>query len=234
MSKIHLSSITFLAHNKKRFMKSPNNEQLPTKCNENIDSLKSEYNNFNANFPLKTRKLASFHYQQEHIVPLLQRQDSAAIEQLYDAYGGTLYGVVLRIVLSKELAEQVIQDTFLKVWHHGAQYDASKGRLFTWLLKIARNCAIDATRNTYFLNRKKTDHIDNLNNTWGGECVNPDTVGLKEIVDKMDEKYKVIVDLIYFNQYTHQEAAEEMGIPLGTVKTRVRCALLELKKTFEL
>jgi RNA polymerase sigma factor (sigma-70 family) len=68
----------------------------------------------------------------------------------------------------------------------------------------------------------------------GGECLNPDTVGLKEIVKEMDDKHTVIIDLIYFNQYTHQEAAEALGIPLGTVKTRVRTAILELKKAFDI
>ena len=66
----------------------------------------------------------------------------------------------------------------------------------------------------------------------GGECLNPDTVGLREVVKKMDENYKILIDLIYFKQYTQQEAADEIGIPVGTVKTRMRYAILELKKAF--
>jgi RNA polymerase sigma factor (sigma-70 family) len=153
---------------------------------------------------------------------------------LYDAYGAALYGSVLRIVHCSMIAEQVMQDTFLKVWLHGARYDTSKGRLFTWLLNIARNTAIDATRNIHFHSRKKTDTIDSLVYTSGGDSLNPDTVGLQEVVKKMEDKYKVLIELIYFNQYTHQEAAETLGIPLGTVKTRVRAAILELKKAFDI
>jgi RNA polymerase sigma factor (sigma-70 family) len=171
---------------------------------------------------------------QTQITELLQQKDAFALSQLYDDYGATLYGVVLRIVRSSETAEQVIQDTFLKVWHHAASYDASKGRLYTWLLNIARNTAIDATRNSHFHNSKNIQQIEALTDTFGGDCLNLETIGLKEMVKQLDKKYTVLIDLIYFNQYTHQEAAEMLNLPLGTVKTRVRYALLELRKTFAL
>lgn len=174
-----------------------------------------------------------FHDKQEQIAASLKGKKTAAIEQLYDAYSAVLYGHVVRIVSSKELAEQVIQDTFLKAWHHGARYDTSKGRLFTWLLKIARNNAIDAIRSADFQNSKKTESLDGLIYSPGGECLNPDTVGLREVVKKMDENYKILIDLIYFNQYSQQEAADEIGIPVGTVKTRMRYAILQLRKFFE-
>lgn len=180
----------------------------------------------------RTKARTYFHENQTQITELLKQKNAVVFAQLYDAYGATLYGVVLRIVHSKEIAEQVIQDTFLKVWQNSASYDAAKGRLYTWLLNIARNTAIDATRNSHFHNRKNIDTIDNLTNILDGECLNPDTLGLREIVKKMDEKYRVLIDLIYFNQYTHIEAAEAMDLPLGTVKTRVRYALLELRKAF--
>ena len=93
---------------------------------------------------------------QEHITQLLKTQDHSAIAQLYDAYSPALYGCVLRIVSSKEVAEQVIQDTFLKAWRYGPHYDEKKGRLFTWLLNIARNTAIDATRSAHFRKSGKT------------------------------------------------------------------------------
>jgi RNA polymerase sigma factor (sigma-70 family) len=200
---------------------------------ENIKYLNVEYNYLKPKIQIATQKTVLSHYEQESIITLLKKQDTVAIEQLYDIYGAALYGAALRIVCSKELAEQVLQDTFLKVWHYGVQYDESKGRLFTWLLKITRNTAIDATRNSHFHNSKKTDFIDSLNESSGGDCINPDTLGLREIVDKMEYKYRVIIDLVYFNQYTHQEAADVTGLPIGTVKTRVRFAITELKKVFK-
>ena len=180
----------------------------------------------------RTETKLCFRENQTLVVELLKQKNAFALSQLYDAYGATLYGVVLRIVYSKEIAEQVIQDTFVKIWHHAASYEPSKGRLYTWMLNIARNTAIDATRTSQFQKHKNTTPIDNLIHVFDEACINPDTIGLREIVKTMDEKYTVLIDLIYFNQYTHIEAAEATGLPLGTVKTRLRYALLELRKAF--
>lgn len=169
---------------------------------------------------------------QDQLIHRLQQQDRNAIGELYDAYSGALYGVVLRIVQSRELAEQVLQDTFVKAWRNGASYDASKGRLFTWLLNIARNTAIDATRTAHFQHVRKTDSLDNLVYKPGGESINPDHLGVREVVDRLDDKYKLLIDLVYFKGYTQDEIAEETGIPLGTVKTRLRYAIGELRKLF--
>jgi RNA polymerase sigma-70 factor (ECF subfamily) len=166
------------------------------------------------------------------LITRLQRQDRAAIGELYDAYGGALFGVVLRIVQSRELAEQVLQDTFVKAWRNGASYDASKGRLFTWLLNIARNTAIDATRTAHFQQYRKTDSLENLVHKPGGQSINPEHLGLRDVVNRLDEKYKSLIDLVYFEGYTQEEVAEETGIPLGTVKTRLRHAIGELRKLF--
>ena len=169
---------------------------------------------------------------QDQLIIRLKQQDRTAIGDLYDAYNGALYGVVLRIVQSPELAQQVMQDTFVKAWRNGASYDASKGRLFTWLLNIARNTAIDATRTAHFRHSRQTDGLDNLIQQPGGSTLNPDTLGLREVVSTLDEKYKSLIDLVYFQGFTQEEAAEETGIPLGTIKTRLRYAIAELRKVF--
>ncbi len=116
---------------------------------------------------------------QDQQIIRLQQQDKSVIGTLYDAYGGALYGVVLRIVHSQELAEQVLQDTFLKAWKNGPSYDASKGRLFTWLLNIARNTAIDATRTAHFKNNRQTESLDGILQSPGGDRINPDHIGLR-------------------------------------------------------
>ncbi|MBK7937804.1 MAG: sigma-70 family RNA polymerase sigma factor [Lewinellaceae bacterium] len=169
---------------------------------------------------------------QDQLIVRLKQQDRAAIGELYDAYGSALFGVVLRIVQSRELAEQVLQDTFVKVWRNAASYDVSKGRLFTWLLNIARNTAIDATRTAHFRHYRKTDSLDNLVHKPGMDTLNPDHLGVKEVVGRLDDKYKSLIDLVYFKGYTQEEVAEETGIPLGTVKTRLRYAIGELRKMF--
>ncbi len=170
--------------------------------------------------------------QDQQIIQQLHAQDRAVIGYLYDAYGAALFGVVLRIVQQRELAEQILQDTFVKVWRNGASYDDSKGRLFTWLLNIARNTAIDATRTAHFQKSRKTDSLDGLVYSPGGESIQPDHIGVREVVSRLDEKYKSLIDLIYFKGYTQEEAAEETGIPLGTIKTRLRYAINELRGIF--
>ncbi len=170
--------------------------------------------------------------QDQQLINRLQAQDREAIGALYDAYGGALFGVVLRIVQQRELAEQVLQDTFVKAWRNGASYDTSKGRLFTWLLNIARNTAIDATRTAHFQKSRKTDSLDSLVHSPGGSSINPDVIGVREVVQGLDEKYKMLIDLVYFQGYTQEEAAEETGIPLGTIKTRLRYAINELRNVF--
>jgi len=171
---------------------------------------------------------------QEHIIRLLKLQDPIAIAHIYDAYGAAVYGTVLRIVSNKELAQQVMQDTFLKVWRFGVHYDESKGKVFTWVLNIARNTAIDATRTPHFRNSKKTVNLDSLVHTASNDTINSDWIGMKEVVQKMEEKHKVLIDLIYLKGYTHQEASDATGLPIGTVKTRVRSAIVELRKTFDM
>lgn len=165
-----------------------------------------------------TRKWRAEKTMQDQLIIRLKQQDRAAIGDLYDAYNGALYGVVLRIVQSPELAQQVLQDTFVKAWRNGANYDAAKGRLFTWLLNIARNTAIDATRTAHYQHSRKTDNLDNLVHQPGGNTLNTDVLGVREVVNTLDEKYKSLIDLVYFQGYTQEEAAEETGIPLGTVK----------------
>lgn len=170
--------------------------------------------------------------QDQLLISRLQLQDRAAIGELYDAYGGALYGVVLRIVQSRELAQQVLQDTFVKAWRYGANYDDSKGRLFTWLLNIARNTAIDATRTAHFQHSRKTDSLDKLVQQPGSDTLNPDHLGVRDLVNRLDEKYRMLIELVYFKGYTQEEAAEETGIPLGTIKTRLRYAISELRGLF--
>lgn len=169
---------------------------------------------------------------QEKITPLLKAQDATAIELLLDHYGGSLFGVILRIVHNHELAEQVMQDTFLKAWQHGAKYDESKGRLFTWLLNIARNTAIDATRTGHFQRSQLTEDITPLTHEFAMPRFNIDTIDLRKAVGNLEEKYRLLIEMVYFSEYTQQETADHLDIPLGTIKTRLRYAILALRKLF--
>ncbi len=171
---------------------------------------------------------------EQNIMDLLKRKDKQAIALLYDRFGPSLYGVVLRIVGSKPLAEDVIQDTFIKVWKKSAQYNPDKGSLFTWLLNIARNTAIDKIRSSHYKHQKQFQPFEHSlsESTTHSLTINTDQIGLRKVVNGLDEKYRVVIDLVYFKGYTQKEVEEELQIPIGTVKTRVKIGLRELRKVF--
>ncbi len=173
-------------------------------------------------------------FAESQIVEMLHQNDKRAIAIIYDQYAPSLYGVVFRIVQSEEVAQDVMQDAFVKVWKKGTTYNSSKGTLFTWLLNITRNTAIDKLRSAGFRNSGKNQSIDNLvYNKVSSRGTNPDEIGVKDLLNDLDEKYREVVDMIYFRGFTQKEVSEELNIPLGTVKTRLRIALRELRGIFE-
>ena len=154
---------------------------------------------------------------------------------MYDMYSSALYGVIYRIIQHEEIAEDLLQEAFVKIWNSAAAYDESKGRLFTWMVNIARNLSIDKTRSKDFRNHSKTEDIENivLSVEKGfTTSINPETLGLKELVNKLNPDQKAVLDLVYFQGFTHVEAAEELNLPLGTVKTRLRNGIITLRKVF--
>lgn len=165
----------------------------------------------------------------------LRNREKVAVEALYDMYSASLYGVISRIVVDTATAEDVLQDTFVKIWNSFAGYSADKGRLFTWMVNIARNLAIDKLRSKDFKNQNKNQELEN-NVTFIDEQRNtvykPELLGIKELVETLKPEQKSILDLVYFKGYTHVEAADELGVPLGTVKTRLRMAIVQLRKYF--
>jgi len=162
----------------------------------------------------------------------LKNKEQSALDYLYDHYSGAIYSVVFRILKDEETAEEVLQDVFLKIWDKIDSYDSGKGKLFTWMLNIARNQAIDRTRSRESSQRKKTDDIDYLVNKIDSQensHLSVDAIGLKEVLLKLPEDQRFIINQLYLQGYTQSEVAEEFDIPLGTVKTRLRLAMNELR-----
>lgn len=156
------------------------------------------------------------------------------MDYLYDHYSGALYGVIFRIIKKEEISEEVLQDVFLKAWDKFDQYDASKGKLFTWLLNVARNQAIDKTRSKEISKGQKTSGIDNLVNRIDNEEYieqRIESIGVKEVLNSLPEEQKFVVEYLYLKGYSQSELAEEYNIPLGTVKTRLRLAMQTLRMT---
>ncbi|MDB5108903.1 MAG: sigK [Mucilaginibacter sp.] len=172
---------------------------------------------------------------EEELVRSLRNREKIAIEALYDMYSSSLYGVILRIVVDVPVAEDILQETFVKIWHSFSSYSTEKGRLFTWMVNLARNLAIDKLRSKDFKNQNKNRELEN-NVSFIDEQRNivykPELLDIKELVETLKPEQKSILDLVYFKGYTHVEAADELGIPLGTIKTRLRMAIQQLRKHF--
>lgn len=172
---------------------------------------------------------------EEELVLALKNREKVAVEALYDMYSASLFGVISRIIPDTATAEDVLQETFVKIWHSFSSYSTEKGRLFTWMVNIARHLAIDKLRSKDFKNQNKNQELEN-NVTFIDEQRNtvykPELLGIKDLVQTLKPEQKLILELVYFKGYTHVEAADELGIPLGTIKTRLRMAILQLRKHF--
>ena len=170
--------------------------------------------------------------EQEIIAGLIAR-DRKTVEYVYAKYSKALFGVISRIITDKDIAEEVFHDAFIKITRKIDSYDERKGRLYTWMSNICRNSSIDKTRSKEFSEKRKTNTIDDYVyglESQSGTADVVDGIGVRELMDTLNEEQKLIVNCIYFKGYTHSEVSEEFDIPLGTVKSRIRAAINVLKK----
>ena len=162
---------------------------------------------------------------------MLKQREQNAFSYLYDHYSGALYSIILNIVPDKDLASDVLQEVFIKIWKQIESYDNIKGRLFTWMMNVARNASIDAVRSKgYQKSQQNRELTENVYFAGGSTETNTDKIGLKKVVNSLKEDYKILIILSYFEGFTQEEISKMLGIPLGTVKTRMRSALSQLKQ----
>lgn len=173
-------------------------------------------------------------YTEQELVLALKERNNHAFAFLYDNYAGALYSIIKQIITdNNELASDVLQEVFINIWRKIESYDQTKGRLFTWMLNIARNASIDMLRSKGYQNSQKNQELpDNVYKGIVSQATqqNVDNIGLKKVLEKLKPEHRVLVELAYFKGFTHEEIAEIMSIPLGTVKTRIRNALLQLRE----
>lgn len=162
---------------------------------------------------------------------MLQQRNDHSFGYLYDNYAGALLGVVNSIVADQETARDVLQEVFVNIWRKIESYDPAKGRLFTWMINVARNAAIDKLRSRSYQDSLKNQSIqDNVDTGIAGATLpQVGDTGLKKMLTKLKDEHKVLIDLSYFQGYTHEEISKLLNIPLGTVKTRIRSALTLLR-----
>lgn len=166
------------------------------------------------------------------LITKFQQKDQKAFEELYNMYGDSMQGVIYNIVRDNDIAEEVMQDVFIKAWNNSSSYSPQKGRFFTWILNIARNAAIDKTRSKDFKNSKKNldaEFFVDILQTSESLDEQTNAIGIKKFVEKLAKKCIEVIELLYFKGYTQQEASEALDMPIGTIKTRNRNCIKELR-----
>ncbi len=175
----------------------------------------------------------------ELLVQMIKSNSEKGFHILYDKYCDALYGILLKFVKRNEVADDLLQDTFVKIWKNIEKFDSTKGTLFTWMLNIARNLAIDYLRSSAHQQQLQNLNVDLFS-------LNVDYIGAKSSLNKeiefrdfknnalkLESKYAEVIDLIFFYGYTHEQTAEKLNLPLGTIKTRARKALEMLKILYQ-
>lgn len=172
---------------------------------------------------------------EDKLIEGLQNMDGSAMSALYRMYSDSLYRVISTIVVIEEVAQDLLQETFIKIWKSFKQYDPGKGRLYTWMARLARNISIDYLRSVNHRNYtvsenlvESTQQIDQKFQV----SYNPELIGVKDMTNILNEDQRLALDLIYFKGYTHVQAAEELDITVGILRSRLQSSITELRRTF--
>jgi RNA polymerase sigma-70 factor, ECF subfamily len=161
-------------------------------------------------------------------------RDPRAIEALYDQYGGVAFAFAYRLLGERGIAEDVVQEAFLNIWRQGVTYDAARGSARTWVLTIVHHRAIDQIRSMRTRNRADTEitaavPLPSHEDTWATVDQMLETEQVRQAMARLPPEQRQVVDLVYYGGFTHQEIADHVGVPLGTVKGRLRLALEKLR-----
>lgn len=163
----------------------------------------------------------------------IARGDEAALARLYDAYRVILFGLLVRILNSREEAEDILQDVFIQVWRRAKDFDEKRGRPFTWLVTLTRSRAIDRLRSLGARQRLAVAAEQNHPEQASDALSDTIKVAQQEIVRsalaELPEEQRHTLVLAYFEGLTQTEIASKLGAPLGTVKTRMRSGMIKLR-----
>ena len=173
-------------------------------------------------------------YSEAELVAQLLDRNESGFSYLYEHYSGALFAQISNIVPDAALAADVLQEVFVNIFRKINSYDAGRSRLYTWMLNIARNAAIDMVRSKGFRQMNQNRNIeDPVYEGSGTIATSTDHIGLQKHVGKLKPELRQVIELAYFNGYTQEEICEMLSIPLGTVKTRVRTALKQLRELMQ-
>jgi RNA polymerase sigma-70 factor (ECF subfamily) len=153
---------------------------------------------------------------------------SSAYTLLYDRYAPALFGMLLRVVKDEDRAQDLLQDAFVKSWLNIHRYDPEQGRLFTWLFTLTRRLAYDELKGHQVRLSADSSLMENSSESY----YSTEHEGLlaNSLIKHLEPKHREVIELVYYRDYTRQEVADELALPLGTVKTRCRGALQHLRQ----
>lgn len=174
------------------------------------------------------------HSNHDDLVILIKNKNQKAFTYLYDNYAKALFIVSYSIVKNVEEAEDILQKVFLKIWDNFDSFDSSKGTLYTWMLKLTRNMAIDYTRSKEY--KIKIQNVTKNVNDFVVTAVEEEltnTTGLKKAIGQLKSQHAILIDMAYYKGYTQEEISTALNIPIGTVKTRIRKAILIMRTNLQ-
>ena len=164
------------------------------------------------------------------IIKRLQAKDDQALSILYDKYSGALYSIILKMIKDEDIAQDLLQETFITIWAKSHQYNIEKGRFYTWAYRIARNKVLNFVRKDDKLIQKDDFSVYKVEEEPTVEEYL--FVKLKGAISQLETHHQNAITLVYFNGLTHREAHEVMGVPLGTFKSYIKQALKHLKQIY--
>ncbi len=172
----------------------------------------------------------------EELMPLIGDKDPGAFEVFYDRHGGVAYSLAYRIVGERGAAEDVTQEAFISIWRSGARYDAARGSVRTWMLGIVRNRAIDALRSKAsgapklnFDDDSILEHRPAPERTESEALRRETAAEVRGALNELPGEQSKVIELAYFGGFSHSEIAGMLGVPLGTVKGRMRLGLEKIR-----
>ncbi|MCC7298205.1 MAG: sigma-70 family RNA polymerase sigma factor [Bacteroidia bacterium] len=175
-------------------------------------------------------------FTENELIKQLKLRQNNAFTWLYDHYASALFTVIKRNIQNDDQASDLLQEVFIKIYNNIDRYDHEKGRLFTWMMNLTRNLCIDYLRSQTNKNQEKNQNIENSVNTIDSAysaVTEINAIGLKKIIERLPEQQSEILDFVYFQGYTQQETSDKLNIPLGTVKTKLRMAIITLRGVFK-
>lgn len=184
---------------------------------------------------LKGKKRKRLRLSEDKLVQGLLNEEGYAMSALYQMYSDSLYRVISTIVIVDQVAQDLLQETFIRIWKSFSSYNPSKGRLYTWMARLARNISIDYLRSVNHRNHSVSEDLSELTQQVDQTfqiSFNPDLIGVKDMTRILNKDQKSVLDLVYFKGYTHVQAAEELNITVGILRSRLQSSITQLRKTF--